>query len=155
MPLAEENRPFSGAKIKAADNLPQTGNRTRPGYAGLKFGKAGAVDYGRHQGLEYGALSETDMLPLIGGASGYTDAFLSGRSTGVLTWRNSDLFGLAEGLNLAAQDPDKNDRSSNMGGVRRSNGDGFALSASYDFDSGLSFAGAFAGHPTPAYRCTR
>lgn len=122
----------------------QSGNRTRLGYAGLKFGKAGALDYGRNYGLVYDVLSYTDMLPFFGGDSGYTDAFLSGRSTGVLTWRNTDFFGLVEGLNLAAQYQGKNDRNSSIDGVRRSNGDGFALSASYDFDFGLSFAGAFA-----------
>lgn len=122
----------------------QSGNRTRLGYAGLKFGEAGALDYGRNYGLVYDALSYTDMLPFFGGDSGYTDAFLSGRSTGVLTWRNSDFFGLVQGLNVAAQYQGKNDRSANTDGVRRSNGDGFALSASYDFDFGLSFAGAFA-----------
>ncbi|HAI05202.1 outer membrane pore protein F [Pantoea sp. AN62] len=122
----------------------QTGNRTRLGYAGLKFGKAGSLDYGRNYGLVYDVLGYTDMLPFFGGDSGYTDAFLSGRSTGVLTWRNSDFFGLVEGLNLAAQYQGKNERSSDIDGVRRSNGDGFALSASYDFDFGLSFAAAFA-----------
>ena len=122
----------------------QTSNRTRLGYAGLKFGQAGSLDYGRNYGLVYDALSYTDMLPFFGGDSGYTDAFLSGRSTGVLTWRNSNFFGLVDGLNLAAQYQGKNDRSINIDGVRRSNGDGFALSASYDFDFGLSFAGAFA-----------
>lgn len=122
----------------------QATNRTRLGYAGLKFGEAGSLDYGRNYGLVYDVLSYTDMLPFFGGDSGYTDAFLSGRSTGVLTWRNSNFFGLVDGLNLAAQYQGKNDRSSNIDGVRRSNGDGFALSASYDFDFGLSFAGAFA-----------
>lgn len=122
----------------------QTGNRTRLGYAGLKFGQAGSLDYGRNYGLVYDALANTDMLPFFGGDSGYTDAFLSGRSTGVLTWRNKDFFGLVDGLNIAAQYQGKNDRSGNTDGVRRSNGDGYALSATYDFDFGLSFAGAFA-----------
>lgn len=71
----------------------------------------------------------TDMLPFFGGDSGYTDAFVSARSTGVLTWRNSDFFGLVEGLNLAAQYPGKNERSSDIDGLRRSDGDGFANKA--------------------------
>jgi len=122
----------------------QNGNRTRLGYAGLKFGNAGSLDYGRNYGLVYDALAYTDMLPFFGGDSGYTDAFLAGRSTGVLTWRNKDFFGLVKGLSLAAQYEGKNDRAANTDGVRRSNGDGYALSASYDFDFGLSFTGAFA-----------
>eukprot|EP00102_Acyrthosiphon_pisum_P027073 XP_016664283.1 PREDICTED: outer membrane pore protein E-like [Acyrthosiphon pisum] len=70
------------------------------------------------------------------------------RSTGVLTWRNKDFFGLVKGWNFAAQYEGKNERSdsataSNLA-VRRSNGDGFALSTSYDFDFGLSLVGAYA-----------
>ena len=120
----------------------QNGNRTRLGYAGLKFGDAGSLDYGRNYGLVYDAFAYTDMLPFFGGDSGYTDAFLAGRSTGLLTWRNKDFFGLIKGLSLAAQYEGKNDRAGNTDGVRRSNGDGYALSASYAFDFGLSFTGA-------------
>jgi outer membrane pore protein F len=123
----------------------QTGNRTRLGYAGLKYGELGSLDYGRNYGLVYDALGYTDMLPFFGGDSGYTDAFLSGRSTGVLTWRNKDFFGLVKGWNFAAQYEGKNDRTSYSDiAVRRSNGDGFALSTSYDFDFGLSLVGAYA-----------
>lgn len=122
----------------------QTGNRTRLGYAGLKLASAGSLDYGRSYGLVYDALAYTDMLPFFGGDSGYADAFLAGRSTGVLTWRNKNFFGLVNGFNVAAQYQGKNDRTSISDGVRRSNGDGYALSASYDFDFGLSFTGAFA-----------
>ncbi|WP_322542601.1 porin [Pantoea eucrina] len=125
----------------------QSGNRTRLGFAGLKFGQFGSVDYGRNYGLVYDALGYTDMLPFFGGDSGYTDAFLSGRSAGVLTWRNKDFFGLVKGWNVAAQYEGKNERSDNSGSnlsVRRSNGDGYALSTSYDFDFGLSLVGAYA-----------
>lgn len=123
----------------------QTGNRTRLGYAGLKYGEFGSLDYGRNYGLVYDVLGYTDMLPFFGGDSGYTDAFLSGRSTGVLTWRNKDFFGLVKGWNIAAQYEGKNDRSSYSDiAVRRSNGDGFALSTSYDFDFGLSVVGSYA-----------
>ena len=123
----------------------QTGNRTRLGYAGLKYGEFGSLDYGRNYGLVYDVLGYTDMLPFFGGDSGYTDAFLSGRSTGVLTWRNKDFFGLVKGLNVAAQYEGKNDRTDySTIAVRRSNGDGFALSTSYDFDFGLSLVGAYA-----------
>lgn len=69
------------------------------------------------------------MLPFFGGDSGYTDAFVSARSTGVLTWRNSDFFGLVEGLNLVAQYPGKNERSSDIDGLWRSDGGGFANKA--------------------------
>lgn len=123
------------------------GNKTRLGYAGLKFGQLGSVDYGRNYGLVYDALGYTDMLPVFGGDSANSDAFLSLRSGGLLTWRNKDFFGLVKGWNVAAQYEGKNDRTSTTDTgleVRRSNGDGFALSTSYDFDFGLSFVGSYA-----------
>ncbi|UYK99394.1 porin [Pantoea stewartii] len=122
-------------------------NKTRLGYAGLKFGQLGSLDYGRNYGLVYDALGYTDMLPVFGGDSANTDAFLSLRSGGLLTWRNKDFFGLVKGWNVAAQYEGKNDRTSTTDAgleVRRSNGDGYALSTSYDFDFGLSFVGSFA-----------
>jgi predicted porin len=120
----------------------QTGNKTRLGYAGLKFGDAGSFDYGRNYGVIYDALAYTDMLPKFGGDSAYTDAFLAGRSTGVATWRNSNFFGLVDGLSVAAQYQGKNERSG-ANAVRRANGDGYAASIAYDFDFGLSMVGAY------------
>lgn len=120
------------------------GNKTRLGFAGLKFGQFGSIDYGRNYGLIYDVLGYTDMLPFFGGDQGYSDGFLSSRSGGVLTWRNKDFFGLVKGWNVAAQYEGKNDRSASDIAVRRSNGDGFALSTSYDFDFGLSLVGAYA-----------
>lgn len=32
-----------------------------------------------------------------------TDVFMTGRTTGVATYRNNDFFGLVDGLNFAAQ----------------------------------------------------
>jgi len=124
-----------------------SGNKTRLGYAGLKYGALGSLDYGRNYGLVYDALGYTDMLPVFGGDSANADAFLSLRSGGLLTWRNKDFFGLVKGWNVAAQYEGKNDRTSTQDNgleVRRSNGDGFALSTSYDFDFGLSFVGSYA-----------
>ncbi|WP_269750991.1 porin [Pantoea stewartii] len=135
---------FSVKNSEGADA--NTGNKTRLGYAGLKYGELGSLDYGRNYGLVYDALSYTDMLPVWGGDSAYNDAFLTARSGGVLTWRNKDFFSLVKGWNIAAQYEGKNDRTStNNAGlqVSRANGDGFALSTSYDFDFGLSFAGAY------------
>lgn len=122
----------------------QTNNRTRLGFAGLKYGDFGSIDYGRNYGLVYDALGYTDMLPFFGGNSGYADAFLAGRAGGLVTWRNNGFFGLVEGLNVAAQYQGKNERTGATDAVRRGNGDGFALSASYNFDFGLSLVGAYA-----------
>lgn len=46
----------------------------------------------------------TDMLPEFGGDS-YTkaDNYMTGRANGVATYRNTDFFGLVDGLNFALQ----------------------------------------------------
>ncbi|WP_190325410.1 porin, partial [Enterobacter bugandensis] len=59
-----------------------------------------------------------------------TDGFMTGRTTGVATYRNTDFFGLVDGLNVAAQYQGKNDRSE----ITESNGDGWGLSSTYEFD---------------------
>ncbi len=46
---------------------------------------------------------------------------MTGRTTGVATYRNNDFFGLVDGLNFAAQYQGKNDRTD----VTEANGDGF------------------------------
>lgn len=122
----------------------QNGNATRLGYAGLKYGDWGSVDYGRNFGLVYDVMSYTDMLPYFGSDSDYNDVFLVGRSTGLLTWRNTGFFGLMEGLNIAAQYQGKKERTGDEAAITRSNGDGYALSASYAFDSGVSLVGSYA-----------
>ncbi len=96
------------------------------------------------------------MLPEFGGDSyTYADNFMAGRANGVATYRNSDFFGLVEGLNFALQYQGKNEgqnaqdinvgtnnRSSDSD-VRFDNGDGFGLSTSYDFGMGISAAAAY------------
>ncbi|VDZ61954.1 Porin OmpN [Serratia odorifera] len=69
--------------------------KTRLGFAGLKFGDYGSFDYGRNYGVVYDAEAYTDMLPEFGGDSySNTDNFMTGRSTGLATYRNRDFFGL-------------------------------------------------------------
>ncbi|KGD74867.1 membrane protein [Tatumella morbirosei] len=122
----------------------QNGNVTRLGYAGLKYKNLGSVDYGRNFGLVYDVMGYTDMLPYFGSDSDYNDVFLAGRSTGLLTWRNNNFFGLAEGLKIAAQYEGKNQRTGSSNEITRANGNGYALSASYDFSSGISLVGSYA-----------
>ena len=117
----------------------QDGNRTRLGFAGLKFGDAGSIDYGRNYGVVYDAIGWTDMLPEFGGDSGYSDNFMNGRSTGLLTYRNKNFFGLVDGWDFAAQYQGKNDRDE----IRRANGDGWGLSTSYTSPIGLGVVGAY------------
>ncbi|MDE8555523.1 porin OmpC [Pantoea agglomerans] len=117
----------------------QDGNRTRLGFAGLKFGDAGSIDYGRNYGVVYDAIGWTDMLPEFGGDSGYSDNFMNGRSTGLLTYRNTNFFGLVDGWDFALQYQGKNERTD----TRRANGDGWGASTSYTSPIGVGVVGAY------------
>ncbi|KIG37551.1 porin, partial [Escherichia coli] len=57
----------------------------------------------------------------------------------VATYRNTDFFGMVEGLNFALQYQGKNEGTGNY----KANGDGHGLSVTYTID-GFSFAGAYA-----------
>ncbi|MGP4140467.1 porin OmpF [Sodalis praecaptivus] len=116
------------------------GNKTRLGFAGLKFGDYGSFDYGRNYGVVYDALAWTDMLPEFGGELAYTDNFMVGRTTGVATYRNSNFFGLVDGLSFALQYQGKNDRDE-MG---RANGDGWGGSITYETPIGIGVVGSYA-----------
>lgn len=118
----------------------QTNNKTRLGFAGIKVGNFGSFDYGRNYGLVYDAIAYTDVLPEFGGATGSSDGFLRGRSTGVATYRNRNFFGLVDGLNVGLQYQGKNDRDA----ISRANGDGWATSLGYSTSSGISIVGAYA-----------
>lgn len=116
-------------------------DKTRLAYAGLKFSDFGSIDYGRNYGVAYDIGSWTDVLPEFGGDTWtQTDVFMTGRATGVATYRNSDFFGLVDGLNFALQYQGKNDsRFDDQGKIQgrdpiKSNGDGFGLSASYNYE---------------------
>ena len=103
---------------------------TRVAFAGLKFQDVGSFDYGRNYGVVYDALGYTDMLPEFGGDTAYSDDFFVGRVGGVATYRNSNFFGLVDGLNFAAQYQGKNDRTD----VTEANGDGFGFSTTYEYE---------------------
>ncbi|EMV6154032.1 porin OmpF [Escherichia coli] len=128
---------FQGNKSEGADA--QKGNKTRLAFAGLKFADAGSIDYGRNYGVVYDALGYTDMLPEFGGDTAYSDDFFVGRVGGVATYRNSNFFGLVDGLNFAVQYLGKNERA---GIPERSNGDGVGGSISYEFE-GFGIVGAY------------
>ncbi|MDA4694336.1 porin, partial [Enterobacter hormaechei] len=66
------------------------------------------------------------------------DNFFAGRTGGLATYRNSNFFGLVDGLNFGVQYLGKNERTDAV----RSNGDGWATSLSYDFE-GFGIVGAY------------
>ncbi|EFE09721.1 porin OmpC [Citrobacter youngae] len=125
---------------------------TRLAFAGIKVGDYGSFDYGRNYGVLYDVEAWTDMLPEFGGDS-YTkaDNFMTGRANGVATYRNTDFFGLVDGLNIALQyqganeDQNGQEGTNNSGdrNVKNSNGDGFGISSTYDLGMGVSFGAAY------------
>lgn len=127
---------------------------TRLAFAGLKFGDYGSFDYGRNYGVLYDVEGWTDMLPEFGGDSyTYADNFMTGRANGVATYRNTDFFGLVDGLNFALQYQGANENQvsheqegTNNGGdrnVKNANGDGFGISSTYDLGMDVSFGAAY------------
>ncbi|WP_297121504.1 porin OmpC [uncultured Enterobacter sp.] len=142
-----------------ANNTESAGDRSfnRLAYAGLKLADYGSFDYGRNYGVVYDVEAWTDMLPVFGGDSyTYTDNFMNGRANGLATYRNTDFFGLVDGLNFALQYQGANEGANakeNQEGtknghdnVRFQNGDGYGMSTSYDFAgdlSGLSLGAAY------------
>ena len=90
--------------IKADKPEGQQGSATRLAFAGLKFSDYGSFDYGRNYGVVYDAAGYSDMLVEWGGDGlVYTDNFMTGRTNGVATYRNTDFFGMVDGLNFALQ----------------------------------------------------
>ncbi|ECI8022719.1 porin OmpC [Salmonella enterica subsp. enterica serovar Ramatgan] len=127
---------------------------TRLAFAGLKFGDYGSFDYGRNYGVLYDEEGWTDMLPEFGGDSyTYADNYMTGRANGVATYRNTDFFGLVDGLSFALQYQGNNENSGNGNegtnnrtdddDFRRENGDGFGISTTYDFGMGFSAGAAY------------
>ncbi|QKJ86625.1 Porin OmpC [Paramixta manurensis] len=119
------------------------GTKTRLGFAGLKFGDAGSIDYGRNYGVVYDAIGWTDMLPEFGGDSAYSDNFFVGRSNGLATYRNTNFFGLVDGWNFALQYQGKNEDSADGRGIKQANGDGYAISTTYTSPIGIGIAAAY------------
>lgn len=132
----EYHLPVSNTEEQGSD-----GAKTRLGFAGLKFGDFGSIDYGRNYGLIYDVEAFTDMMPEFG-ATAYTraDTYMLTRTNGVATYRNSNFFGLVDGLKFALQYQGKNENEDR--GDSRSNGDGMAASLGYEIIDGLTLNGA-------------
>ncbi|WP_323839810.1 porin OmpC [Photorhabdus africana] len=119
--------------------------KTRLAFAGLKLSDYGSMNYGRNYGVVYEVNAWTDVLPVFGGDSmAQTDNFMTGRSTGLLTYRNTDFFGLVDGLNFALQYQGENSGNTANGRAnRKDNGDGYGFAATYDVGYGISVGGAY------------
>ncbi|KIS44973.1 porin OmpC [Kosakonia radicincitans] len=119
---------------------------TRVAFAGIRVADAGSFDYGRNYGVIYDVTSWTDVLPEFGGDTYGSDNFLQQRANGLATYRNTDFFGLVDGLNFALQYQGKNGSVSGENETGRStlkqNGDGYGASLTYDLGAGFSVGGA-------------
>ena len=125
----------------ASDPEGSQGTRNRLAFAGIKVNNVGSLDYGRNYGIVYDVESYTDVAPSYSGMTwaNYADNFMTGRTTGVLTYRNTDFFGLVDGLSMGIQYQGKNERND----IRTSNGDGVGYSLGYSFAEGFSVIGAY------------
>jgi predicted porin len=129
---------------------------TRYAFAGLNFGDIGSIDYGKNDGIVKAITSYTDVLPEFGGDASGKQYLLSERTSGVVTYRNSNLFGLVDGFDFALQYAD----GKSSGKYKLNEDDNGIVSwketdakieeaygANFDYkilDTGLSFAGAYA-----------
>ncbi|EJJ1248431.1 porin OmpC [Salmonella enterica] len=125
------------------------GNATRLAFVGLKFANLGSIDYGRNNGVIYDIGAWTDVLPEFGNDT-YEDAdrYMTGRANGLLTYHNTDFFGLVDGLNFSLQYQGKNggDGESNNGKGREAenqNGDGYGMSVTWEGDAGFGVGAAY------------
>ncbi|QIG07543.1 porin [Proteus sp. ZN5] len=119
--------------------------KTRFAYAGFKFADYGSMDYGRNYGVIYDTNAWTDVLPLWGGDSmSQTDVYMTGRTSNVLTYRNTDMFGYVDGLDFALQYQGKNNENTiNTRDGAKANGDGFGFSTKYNLGWGVTLGGGY------------
>lgn len=135
---------------------------TRYAFAGLNFGHLGSIDYGRNDGLIKGVSEYTDILPEFGGDSSSQEQYvLANRHSNLITYRNSSLFGLVDGLNVALQYADrlKNEVEGGPQSVpapdKSDSRETYAVSFDYAIlDTGVSFAGAYAETSGKDYNTT-
>lgn len=115
----------------------QTG-ATRLAYAGIKLAEFGSLDYGRNYGVVYDVGSYADSLTEFGGDSYQrTDNFMTGRTTGVLTYRNTTII---DGLKIALQYQGENKGRT----WSQTNGQGVGASIEYELIDSLTVGGAYA-----------
>lgn len=130
---------FDAAKPEGSQN----GVNTRLAFAGLDYGHNVSFDYGRNYGVAYDVGVYTDTLSEFGGDSyENTDRFLTSRTSGVATLRTKNLFGAADGVNLAAQYQGQDDTNTDP---TKQHGNGYGFSLGYDniADSGVSAVAAY------------
>ncbi len=132
-----------------ANNAESSGNgsdKTRLGFAGLKFGRWGSIDYGRSYGVYYDLASITDLAPIYDiMTDSYMDGFMTGRANNLLTYRNKQLFGFSNLLfTLQYQGANGPGENNDSRSVYTANGDGSGVSLEWDVTDDLALLGAYA-----------
>ncbi|MFS1538176.1 MAG: porin [Candidatus Phlomobacter fragariae] len=133
-------------EIKTNKSEAEKENTTPLAYAGLKIADFGSVDYGRNYGVLHDVNAWTAVLPLYGEDSmSQADSYMTGRNRNLLTYRNTDFFGLVDGLNFALQYQGKNTESNKSGNsdYLKNNGDGFGVAANYDIGWGVALGAGY------------
>jgi predicted porin len=116
---------------------------TRLAFVGLKYADFGSLDLGRNYGVVYDVGAYTDVLPQFGGdAWTQTDNYMTARTSGVATYRNTNFFDMVDGWDFALQYQVKNENDDDS---TKANGEGFGVSTSYDFGYGISGVASYAG----------
>lgn len=118
----------------------QQSSTIRLGYAGLKYGNLGSIDYGRNYGVIHDVESLINYSPYIKNDSvfAYNDNYMVSRNSSLLTYRNDNIFGLVNGVSFALQYQDETkNRSANQ-----KNNSGWGASLKYDSHSGLTAIGS-------------
>ncbi len=115
-------------------------------YVGLKIADFGSLDYGRNYGVLYDINRWTDVLPLYGADSiSQNDSYMTGRNRNLLTYRNTDFFGIVDDLNFVLQYKGKNtksNRSDNSDNLKN-NGDELGVAVNYNIGLGITLGGGY------------
>jgi outer membrane pore protein F len=111
-------------------------------YAGLNFSNTSSLDYGRNYGIlhDVASLSDLNHFIAIHTWAGRYDLFMNNRTNGVLTYRNSNFFGLVDGLKVGVQYQGHNIGTPKY--YRTHNQEGLGFSLGYDYGK-LGVIGAY------------
>ncbi|BGI51111.1 MAG: porin OmpF [Arsenophonus endosymbiont of Ceratovacuna japonica] len=114
-------------------------------YIGVKIADFGSLDYGHNYNILYDINSWVNITPIYAIKSiSNVNNYLINRNYNLLTYRNTDFFGMIDGLNFAIQYQIKNieiDKISNK--TIFNNKNSFGLSANYNIGWGITLGAGY------------
>ncbi|VFP87129.1 porin [Candidatus Erwinia haradaeae] len=138
---------YGQLEYSVQDNMSEkesnSGSQPHVGFAGFKFSDYGTLDYGRNYGVGHDPLAWTNSLPMGRNDSAHANNGMIGRSNDLVTYRNSNLFGLLDGLDFALQYQGKNNTDKTTKDIKTENGRGFGSSISYTTPMGIGVSAAY------------